>query len=552
VTPVTILTSNRTRDLHDAVKRRCLYHWLDYPERERELAIVRAQVPGASDAWPQQVALFVSRLRSQPFADAFQRAPGIAESVEWAKALVALDTLVVDPEVVSDTAGILFKQREDVAALTPRWRLSCCSRSRRLHERSRGLLLPAAATGGAHAPPRLGDARSGKLADNLTGFGRALRRAGVPVDAARMALAQQALLLVGLARHDMAAALEAVLISREQDRQVFRELFDAYFRNPDVAQKLLAQMLPTAPEKSKGAPRRPRVADALAPLRAARQQHASTQEQKIEFDAAMTASDQQRLRRADFNQLSASEYQLVQRLVREVALPLPRYASRRTCPGSRGSRPHWAAAMRRACPHGRRDAGAATPGAARPAAAPAGAGGCVGIDGALCTPAAGLLARRHSAGAGGAGCGATCVRVWHGPHRFDTRLRHADGDAMLAHASAAITDFAGGTRLGEALHQLRRQHARRLVGRRTLVLLISDGLDTGEPAALLQELGWLRRHCGQLLWLNPLLRYEGYRPTARGAEVLHRHAHGMLAVHNLESLQQLAHSIAAVLQPQRR
>ena len=117
-TPVTILTSNRTRDLQDAVKRRCLYHWLDYPERERELAIVRAQVPGASEALATQVADFVGRLRSQPFANAFQRAPGIAESVEWAKALVALDTIVVDPEVVTDTAGILFKQREDVAALT--------------------------------------------------------------------------------------------------------------------------------------------------------------------------------------------------------------------------------------------------------------------------------------------------------------------------------------------------------------------------------------------------------------------------------------------------
>ena len=115
-TPVTILTSNRTRDLQDAVKRRCLYHWLDYPERE--LAIVRAQVPGASEALATQVADFVGRLRSQPCANAFQRAPGIAESVEWAKALVALDTIVVDPEVVTDTAGILFKQREDVAALT--------------------------------------------------------------------------------------------------------------------------------------------------------------------------------------------------------------------------------------------------------------------------------------------------------------------------------------------------------------------------------------------------------------------------------------------------
>ncbi len=117
VPPVTILTSNRTRELHDAVKRRCLYHWLDYPDRERELAIVRERVPGLGEALARQVATFVGRLRAAPFADAFQRAPGIAESVEWARALVALDTLQLDPEVVQDTAGILFKQREDVAAL---------------------------------------------------------------------------------------------------------------------------------------------------------------------------------------------------------------------------------------------------------------------------------------------------------------------------------------------------------------------------------------------------------------------------------------------------
>jgi MoxR-like ATPase len=119
VPPVTILTSNRTRELNDAVKRRCLYHWLDYPQRERELAIVRARVPQAAEALSQQVAAFVGRLRRATAAGAFHRAPGIAESVEWARALVALDTLVVDPQVVADTAGILFKQREDVAALTP-------------------------------------------------------------------------------------------------------------------------------------------------------------------------------------------------------------------------------------------------------------------------------------------------------------------------------------------------------------------------------------------------------------------------------------------------
>jgi MoxR-like ATPase len=116
--PITILTSNRTRDLNDAIKRRCLYHWLDYPERERELAIVKHRVPQASSELTEQITRFVNHLRSQPFSNAFSRAPGIAETVEWAKALVALDTLCVDPEIVSDTAGILFKQRDDVAALT--------------------------------------------------------------------------------------------------------------------------------------------------------------------------------------------------------------------------------------------------------------------------------------------------------------------------------------------------------------------------------------------------------------------------------------------------
>ena len=119
VTPITILTSNRTRDLNDAVKRRCLYQWMDYPEREREHAIVQSQVPNAGPLLTEAVTEFVSRLRSLPFANAFQRSPGIAESVEWAKALVALDTLALDPEVIQDTAGILFKQREDVAALVP-------------------------------------------------------------------------------------------------------------------------------------------------------------------------------------------------------------------------------------------------------------------------------------------------------------------------------------------------------------------------------------------------------------------------------------------------
>jgi hypothetical protein len=189
----------------------------------------------------------------------------------------------------------------------------------------------------------LGDARAGKLAGNLAAFGRALRRAGVPVDAARIALAQQALLAVGVARRDdAAAALEAVLVSREQDRAVFRELFDAFFRDPELAHKLLAQMLPSAEGQAAPPAQRPRVREALAPHKALLPPRAAGPEQAIELDAAMTASDLQRLRQADFSQLSASEFQLVARLVRDIRLPVPALPSRRVRAGPRGARVHWA------------------------------------------------------------------------------------------------------------------------------------------------------------------------------------------------------------------
>lgn len=392
---------------------------------------------------------------------------------------------------------------------------------------------------------QLGDARTGKLADNLTGFGRTLRRAGVRVDAARMALAQQAVLLVGLQRQDVAAALEAVLVSREQDRLVFRELFDAYFKNPNVAQKLLAQMLPSAEAKAEPVKRRPRVSEALAPVRAARKAP-PPEEDKVDFDAAMTASDLARLRHADFNQLSASEYRLVEQLARDIPLPLPDYAARRTRPGVRGSRPHWPGAMHQAARTGGEFLQVPLLQRCRQ---PLPLLVLVDVSGSMERYARLLLAFLHAATAPRR-AGALRRDVF----AFGTGLtdltpafRLADTDAMLQAASHAIVDFAGGTRMGESLRALRLQHARRLVGRRTLVLLITDGLDTGTPELLEQELGWLRRHCARLLWLNPLLRFGGYAPTARGAAVLHRQAHGMLAVHDLSRLQDLAGSIATVL-----
>jgi uncharacterized protein with von Willebrand factor type A (vWA) domain len=123
----------------------------------------------------------------------------------------------------------------------------------------------------------------------------------------------------------------------------------------------------------------------------------------------------------------------------------------------------------------------------------------------------------------------------------------ADTDAMLEQTNQLIRDYAGGTRLGESLAQLKRHHGRRLIGRRSVVLLITDGLDTGEPALLNDQLQWLRLHSRRLLWLNPLMRFDGYAPLARGAAALHAQAHAMLAVHNLSRLQELASSLARLL-----
>ncbi|MGE5088735.1 MAG: AAA family ATPase [Candidatus Levyibacteriota bacterium] len=113
--PVVVITSNRTREIHDAIKRRCLYHWVGYPDAERELAILRRKCPAASETLARQIVAFTQRLRA---LDLF-KAPGIAETLDWAEALVALDRITLDPQTVADTLGALLKYQDDIAAITP-------------------------------------------------------------------------------------------------------------------------------------------------------------------------------------------------------------------------------------------------------------------------------------------------------------------------------------------------------------------------------------------------------------------------------------------------
>ncbi len=111
--PIVILTSNRTREVHDALKRRCLYHWVDYPNFERELAILQARAPEAQLALSREVVAFVQRLRTE---DLFKK-PGVAETIDWAKCLLALDVISLSPEVIADTLGAILKYQDDIQKL---------------------------------------------------------------------------------------------------------------------------------------------------------------------------------------------------------------------------------------------------------------------------------------------------------------------------------------------------------------------------------------------------------------------------------------------------
>ncbi len=111
--PIVILTSNRTREIHDAIKRRCFYHWVDYPDAERELEILRRRAPGVAERLSQEVVGFIQRLRKM---DLF-KLPGVAETIDWSKALVALDKLALDPQTVNDTLGTLLKYQDDITRI---------------------------------------------------------------------------------------------------------------------------------------------------------------------------------------------------------------------------------------------------------------------------------------------------------------------------------------------------------------------------------------------------------------------------------------------------
>jgi len=390
-------------------------------------------------------------------------------------------------------------------------------------------------------------APKGRLAENVVHFVRVLRVAGLPVGPARTLAALEAVETVGLAnREDFRAALAAVLVSRHEQLPVFEMAFDIFWRNPRLLEKLIASLLPKvfghtgerAPEPELPA----RIAQAMLPPAAAELPREDDDE--IDLDAAFTMSPREVLQHKDFETMTTEELAAVRLLLRNLRLPLPVLPTRRTTPSSRGHRVDLRATLRRATGA----EGSLSPLAwrMRQKRTPPLVVLC-DISGSMDRYARMLLHFLHAI---------TNDRDRVHVLLFGTRLtnitrhlKHRDVDVALAKVTTAVSDWAGGTRIGACLEEFNRRWSRRLLGQNAVVLLISDGLDAEGGVGLAAQAERLHKSCRRLVWLNPLLRYDGFEARPAGIKALLPHVDDFLPVHNVESLTQLA---AVLEQPQVR
>ena len=406
-------------------------------------------------------------------------------------------------------------------------------------------------TGGGIETGKLGAAVAlapkGRLAENVVHFVRVLRVAGLPVGPARTLAALEAVETVGLAnREDFRAALAAVLVSRHEQLPIFEMAFDIFWRNPKLLEKLIASLLPKvfgrtgerAPEPELPA----RIAQAMLPPAAAELPREDDDE--IDLDAAFTMSPREVLQRKDFETMTTEELAAVRLLLRNLRLPLPVLPTRRTTPSPRGHRVDLRATLRRATGA----EGSLSPLAwrMRQKRTPPLVVLC-DISGSMDRYARMLLHFLHAI---------TNDRDRVHVLLFGTRLtnitrhlKHRDVDVALSKVTTAVSDWAGGTRIGACLEEFNRRWSRRLLGQNAVVLLISDGLDAEGGAGLAAQAERLHKSCRRLVWLNPLLRYDGFEARPAGIKALLPHVDDFLPVHNVESLTQLA---ATLEQPQVR
>ncbi len=379
------------------------------------------------------------------------------------------------------------------------------------------------------------------MADNIVYFARTLRHAGLRVGPAAVVDAINAVLTTGIGtRDDFYWTLHAIFVSRHEDHAVFDEAFRLFWKSRELIEKILAMLSPVvagANRKEKPRAAQSRVSDAFVDKK--RQDQKSKEIPEIEFDARFTASGRDISRTKDFAQMSAEELSLARQAIDKMVLPEDRVRTRRFRPDPRGALIDPRAMMR---------TGLRTGGdlilprfrSHREVHPPLVV--IADISGSMSQYTRIFLHFMHAL---------TEKRRKVHTFVFGTRLtnltremRHRDPDEALAESASAVADWSGGTRIGEALYEFNRLWSRRVLSQGAVVLLITDGLERDNFELLEQEMERLHKSCRSLVWLNPLLRFEGFEAKARGVRGMLPHVDQFRTVHNLDSLADLCRSLS--------
>ena len=376
-------------------------------------------------------------------------------------------------------------------------------------------------------------AGEGKLLENLMHFGRLLRACGLPIGSGHLVSAAEAVRAIGIGRRgDFYWTLHAVFVDRIADRDIFDRAFRAFWNASGL---LLPPGGAVRPDEE--ADMRPdselgrRLADALA---AGRPPMVVSAPGKADLDAVLAWSSREALRTKDFEKMSKEEIAKAKAAVAALRAHLPLVSTRRLRAHPRGRQIDMRATLRAALRAGR---GGIPLVHARQGERPAHIVVICDVSGSMSRYSSLLLHFAHAL--------ATARERVHA-FVFGTRLtnitrhlRERDPDVALEEVSRAVEDWSGGTRIGRCLHEFNRVWSRRVLGAGALVLLVTDGLDRDIGQGLSFEMERLQKSCRRVLWLNPLLRFSGFEPRARGMQAMLPFVHEMRTVHNLDSLEAL-------------
>jgi uncharacterized protein with von Willebrand factor type A (vWA) domain len=380
----------------------------------------------------------------------------------------------------------------------------------------------------------------GTLADNILYFARALRAAGLPVGPGAVLDALEAVRAAGVGtRDDFYWTLHAVFVKRHEHSMLFDQAFRMFFRKRAYLEKLIAAMLPeAAPEAPKPPPPgAQRIQEAL--FSGTREKEPDRPE--LDIDMRLTVSDRDVLQRKDFAQMSTAEIAAAKEAIARLTLPLNEVRTRRLAPHRRGH----IIDVRRTLRSSLKAGGAVIdlkylgPKMKEPPIV-----ALLDISGSMSQYTRLFLHFLHAV---------TDARKRVSTFLFGTRLtnvsrslRERDPDDALAACSAHVLDWSGGTRIASSLHGFNKQWARRVLTQGAVVLLITDGLERDGDDTLGFEMDRLHRSCRQLIWLNPLLRFEGFEARARGVKTMLPHVDELRPIHNLESMTGLVRALSGL------